>query len=336
MSTGLPLGLAVLTSACTQVNPAFGQDTDAVSGTGDTADTADTADTQDDDSVSASTTMTTSASTTVDPSDSSASDTGVETMDCGNGMREGEEQCDDGNEVDDDECSNACVPETCGNQMHDEGEDCDSTAANSDVLCTPECQINICHDGYQLGEEKCDDGNTDDDDDCVDACQFAACGDFHVHADVEECDDGNAENDDECVACVPAQCGDGFVHADMEGCDPEMDASFACAANGFFDGEGLCTKACEVDLSSCTNCGDGILDVGDGEECDFGAEEVQTCAEAGWQGIGNVSCADCQATPMGECCLPDESPCIPYGEGQDSLCCGQCNQDTEECEGADG
>src|SRR5262245_2869225 len=32
---------------------------------------------------------------------------------CGNGIREGAEQCDDGNDVDTDDCSNACVPRCC-------------------------------------------------------------------------------------------------------------------------------------------------------------------------------------------------------------------------------
>lgn len=363
MSTGLPLALAVLGPACTRVNPGFGDGTDAASGTGESGDT------QDDESVSASTTMTTSAttsaSTTDDPSDGS-SDSGGETMECGNGTREGEEQCDDGedngdtrnctsmcrhnkcgdglpgpgqpcddgNDVDDDACSNACVPETCGNMMHDEGEECDPTAPSGDVLCTPVCQINTCHDGHHLGDEKCDDGNTDDDDACVDECEVATCGDSHIQAVVEECDDGNTANDDECVACVPAQCNDGFVHVGMEGCDPAADSSFACASNGFFGGEGVCTDDCEIDLSSCTNCGNGLLDPDDGEECDFGGEEVLACGEAGWQGDGNVFCADdCQATPMGECCLPDDAPCIP---APNSLCCGQCNQETALCEGDDG
>ncbi len=32
---------------------------------------------------------------------------------CGNGVREGAEQCDDGNDIDTDDCSNACVPRCC-------------------------------------------------------------------------------------------------------------------------------------------------------------------------------------------------------------------------------
>jgi cysteine-rich repeat protein len=49
---------------------------------------------------------------------------------CGNGVKEGTEGCDDGNNAPCDGCSPACQPEVCGNGTIDCGEDCDDGAAN--------------------------------------------------------------------------------------------------------------------------------------------------------------------------------------------------------------
>lgn len=348
------LGLLVL-AACTRANPGFGDDTGSGSG--------DSSDTNDDDSVSASTTMTTSASTTADPTDTDSEtgedaycgdahvdegeecDKGEDENDdmractsqcrqnvCGDGLRGPGQPCDDGNDIDDDACSNDCIPDTCGNGKVDEGvEECDQTAPSADLLCTPACQINVCHDGFQLGEEKCDDGNLDNDDACVDECAEATCNDGHVHNGVEACDDGNTDENDACIACAIATCGDGFVQIDVETCDIEAEESFGCQPNGFFAGEGSCTKSCDIDLSNCTNCGDGIVQ--EGEECDFGGEGPIACGDDGdpWQGEGSVECTDqCQFIVMGDCCAGLGQPCDPLASND--LCCGQCNENTSLCE----
>ncbi len=87
---------------------------------------------------------------------------------CHVGPREG---CDDGNEIDDDECTNACALPTCG-------------------------------DGIVNGDETCDDANDDDTDDCPMTCQSAMCGDGFVHAGFEDCDDGHDEAGDFCTTAV--------------------------------------------------------------------------------------------------------------------------------------
>ena len=80
---------------------------------------------------------------------------------CGDGViHVGQEACDDGNDVQDDGCDNACQVGFCGNGRLEDGE-------------------------------ACDDGNDDNEDDCVADCVDAFCGDGHVHVGVEECDDGN-------------------------------------------------------------------------------------------------------------------------------------------------
>ncbi|MCA9714936.1 MAG: DUF4215 domain-containing protein, partial [Myxococcales bacterium] len=45
---------------------------------------------------------------------------------CGDGVVEGDEQCDDGNDVDEDDCTTACAPATCGDGFVWDGvEACD-------------------------------------------------------------------------------------------------------------------------------------------------------------------------------------------------------------------
>ena len=67
------------------------------------------------------------------------------------------EECDDGNEVNDDACSNNCTVPVCGNGVIEFGE-------------------------------QCDDGNTIATDSCTDTCQDAICGDRITRTDLAEGD----------------------------------------------------------------------------------------------------------------------------------------------------
>ncbi|MCP5467892.1 MAG: DUF4215 domain-containing protein [Deltaproteobacteria bacterium] len=61
--------------------------------------------------------------------------------DCGNGIVDAGEQCDDGNDINDDACSNTC-----------------------------ELPADVCGDGILSGDEACDDGNNIDGDGCENDC----------------------------------------------------------------------------------------------------------------------------------------------------------------------
>ena len=65
---------------------------------------------------------------------------------CGNGLVEGTEVCDDGNRSEFDACSNLCRATYCG-------------------------------DGVVQDTESCDDGNTANGDNCPASCRFPGCGD---------------------------------------------------------------------------------------------------------------------------------------------------------------
>ncbi|MEO5729012.1 MAG: DVUA0089 family protein, partial [Byssovorax sp.] len=143
---------------------------------------------------------------------------------CGNGVKEGSEQCDGGAA-----CQADCmlIP-VCGDGVKSAGEACeDGNTADGDG-CTSTCQVQtgytcnaatpsvctaICGDGLKLGAETCDDGNVINTDGCSSTCQVqpgytcagapsactTSCGDG-TRAGVEQCDDSNTASNDGCSA----------------------------------------------------------------------------------------------------------------------------------------
>ncbi|MEZ4382178.1 MAG: DUF4215 domain-containing protein [Nannocystaceae bacterium] len=145
---------------------------------------------------------------------------------CGNGEIEGGEECDDGNDVDTDDCKSDCTANVCGDGAVYEGvEECDDGNDVDTDDCTATCTKAICGDGVtQEGVEECDDGNDLDTDDCKVDCTAAACGDGILWEGIEECDDGNDIDTDECTqACAAAVCGDAVVWEGVEECDDGND-----------------------------------------------------------------------------------------------------------------
>jgi hypothetical protein len=72
---------------------------------------------------------------------------------CGDGITGAGEDCDDGNSVDDDCCTNSCASNTtsvncdsCGNGMEDDGEECDE--GGDTATCDGDCTLPSCGDGY--------------------------------------------------------------------------------------------------------------------------------------------------------------------------------------------
>ncbi len=182
---------------------------------------------------------------------------------CGNGQTDPGEECDDGNDVDEDSCSNACLLPVCGDGVIAGAEACDDGNMVDDDECTNSCALPGCGDAIvQMGEE-CDDGNMVDDDDCANTCTLPVCGDG-LTAGSEECDDGNMTNTDECTtACLLPVCGDSYVQADEE-CD---------------DGNMVDNDACGNDCVSNSSCGGMQLNPGNGIlGCWYTAPAVgQTC-----------------------------------------------------------
>jgi cysteine-rich repeat protein/parallel beta-helix repeat protein len=238
---------------------------------------------------------------------------------CGDNVKNGPEQCDDGNVANTDECLNTCMNPTCGDgfvRMNVEACD-DGNPSNTDA-CLTTCAAASCGDGHvRAGVEPCDDGNQSNTDACLSTCAVATCGDGFAQAGVEDCDDGNMSNVDACLnVCVSASCGDSFVQTGVEGCD-----------DGNMIETDMCTSTCVS-----TTCGNGIVE-GTVEQCDDGnAIESDacrsTCVEArcgdGAIHFGVEECDDGNSTAGDGCdevCIVEGN--MPPGEmpGGNAGCC---------------
>ncbi len=150
------------TEATTGVIDVTSDSSDATSAS-DTSDSADTTDTADD--------------TTGGVSDT------LPMAECGDGVVEGSEVCDDGNTVDDDTCSADCLmiptPESCGNGVVEAPEACDDGNQNAGDGCELNCTLTpVCGNGIVEMGEACDDGNQNNGgggDTCTNACVIYSC-----------------------------------------------------------------------------------------------------------------------------------------------------------------
>jgi cysteine-rich repeat protein len=196
---------------------------------------------------------------------------------CGDGIVNGEEQCDDGNGIDTDGCRNNCLLPVCGDSIvgNTPGETCDPpgstppTPPGNTNLCRPlgPDQCTYCGDGIVNDGETCDDGNHTNGDGCENDCTLSPiCGDGIVgNTPGETCDPPGSTpptppgNTNLCRPLGPDQCtycGDGIVN-DGETCD---------------DGNHTNGDGCENDCTPSPICGDGIINQsGCGETCDTNA-----------------------------------------------------------------
>lgn len=233
----------------------------------------------------------------------------VDPTNCGNGILDPGEQCDDGVTADkktgpnaiDDGCSTLCQTEA--------GWDCSTTDAGKPCIF-----LGVCGNGILTPNKTCDDGNTESGDGCAGDCKsiesgwicpvpgkkcIPECGNGKVELG-KGCDDGNQNNDDGCSAtcqsepgwtctgapskCTEAQCGNGIVETG-ESCDCGTGTTNLPAnctgPNGLFNGDGSgCSKTCTKEPICRGTNGTGKTHACDiscgngnmepGEECDDG------------------------------------------------------------------
>ena len=126
---------------------------------------------------------------------------------CGDGVTEGGEACDDGNDDPHDACTNSCQTAACGDTVVQVGvEQCDP-GLSPNAGCDANCTIAYCGDGQENSArgEACDTGMEGRSTAACDAdCSNSMCGDGFVNpAFGEQCDDGNVANGDGCsAACL--------------------------------------------------------------------------------------------------------------------------------------
>ena len=172
---------------------------------------------------------------------------------CGDGIVQGDEECDDGNSNNNDACKSDCTFNVCADGVVRHGvEQCDDGNGNDGDPCKSDCTLNVCGDGVvRTGIEQCDDGDRVNGDGCDSNCKPTGCGNGIATAG-EECDDGNGFEGDGCDSnCRLSACGNG-VRAPNEQCDD----------GALDDGDG-CDSNCTP-----TGCGNGIVNAG--EACDDG------------------------------------------------------------------
>lgn len=150
------------------------------------------------------------------------------------------------------DCPDHPLDSECGDGVVDDGEACDDGNDVDTDACTNSCNVAVCGDGIvHVGVEQCEDGNDIDGDGCTNACTVAACGDGIVYVGAEECDDGNLEDGDACVECMNAVCGDGVVQAGLEECDGGSDCLPTCRTCADSDIKAIATGGHTCALLGC-------------------------------------------------------------------------------------
>jgi cysteine-rich repeat protein len=170
---------------------------------------------------------------------------------CGNGVVEGAEQCDDGNNDPCDGCEADCRLSACGDGVAcpSRGEECDDGNAVTGDGCDGNCTTTRCGNlqvtppGKSFPAEECDDANANPCDGCNN-CKFSKCGDGALCSNFgEQCDDGNRNDNDGCDSnCYPEWCGDGRTQPPREQCEPPGQAQICYWGNNC----DLCTWGCQL------------------------------------------------------------------------------------------
>ena len=234
----------------------------------------------------------------------------------------------------------------CGNGDMDVGETCDDGNQIDEDDCRADCQINVCGDGKRdmQGDvqEECDELGGADSATCDNDCTLPRCGDNHTNAMFtpvgaprgEQCDDGNVNSGDGCSAdCASDEsCGDNYVNDDL----PTTGAACLTATGAGTncpevcdDGNQIAGDGCSPNCLSEESCRNGILDASGGpanppERCDDGnVDDTDTCrnnCQAGF-GCGNGTVDNDGAGPgLDEEC-DNGLGGISAGPAGDSLAC---------------
>ncbi len=126
---------------------------------------------------------------------------------CGDGVREGPEQCDDGNNLNGDCCSATCLFETPGSSCGDDGNQCTLDVCNSTGTCT--------HPNAP-GGTSCDDGSHCTE---MDQCVSGTC----VGGPPPNCDDNNHCTTDSCTPSIGCLHEVGVESPECGSCDDGID-----------------------------------------------------------------------------------------------------------------
>ncbi|WP_164018788.1 DUF4215 domain-containing protein [Pyxidicoccus trucidator] len=254
--------------------------------------------------------------------------------DCGDGVIQPGEACDDGNITGADGCSPDCKSlELCGNDIVDTAvhENCDDGNAIGSDGCSADCKSNEeCGNDFVDADETCDDGNHDDGDGCSADCQSdETCGNDLIDID-ESCDDGNQVNGDGCSADCQSDesCGNGILDPGEVCDDGNEESGDGCSAtcaseecgNQVVDANETCDDGNKVGGDGCSavcraeeGCGNGIKNAN--EECDDGNY------------FNDDDClSSCVLARCGDGFMDQTPPVIEECDDGNALACGTCGQ----------
>ncbi len=234
-------------------------------------------------------------------------------LDCGDGVVQPPELCDDGNTKSGDGCDDRCSVEP--------GFSCQGAMS----ACAP-----VCGDGTVVAPEECDGADV-----AGATCESAGFDKGTIACDATTCVLDTS-------ACY--SCGDSIAQGD-EVCDGSDVGGASCTGEGFDGGALACTSGCALDTSGCTriSCGNGIVE--GTEECDDdGLLALDGCSsncsiESGWTCSGQPStctelCGNNQLD-AGEQCDSAQlggQDCVGLGfDGGTLGCTSGCTHDTTGC-----
>jgi len=226
---------------------------------------------------------------------------------CGNGIKDGAEPCDDGNNTNGDGCTEACVVETgwtcggwpsvcqkCGNGVIEGTEMCDDgNTVNSDgcshvcsgVGCSGNCKIEfgydcigapsscrtVCGNGARTSDEQCDDGNIVDEDGCSSSC-ITESGYTCSHGQpniCQKCGNGKVEGSE-----ADSGCDDGNA-INGDGCSAVCgrEAGYTCTGTQ----PSVCHKCGNGVMTGTEACDDNNVTAGDGCSATCTVETLYIC-----------------------------------------------------------
>jgi len=197
-------------------------------------------------------------------------------------------------------CPSDCCPD-CGNGVLDPGEECDdgnnTNGDGCDKGCGDEDGVAVCGNGIWEAGEECEDGNTTIHDGCSDTCEVEfVCGD-------QQCDSHMGENCQRCQQDCCPNCGNGVRElAHGEECDGQELGGSTCDDHCYEGGTLGCTAWCTLDFTTCGGtgpaCGDGLAECS--EQCDAADLKGKTCQSVGYTS-GTLGCTGSCALDVSGC-----------------------------------
>jgi cysteine-rich repeat protein len=242
--------------------------------------------------------------------------------DCGDGVIQDNETCDDSNSASGDGCGASCQVEdgwtcagepsfcetTCGDGVARGTEACDrvdlrsltcdqlglgdgALACDADTCAfdTTGCDLqSVCGNGAVESSEECDGDNL----------VGETCQGLGLASGALACSETCEYNVDDCTGA--ATCGNTTIEY-PEVCDGASMGGQDCTDYGYYSGFLVCDADCEdFDPSGCTGtCGDGVIN--GPEVCDTGELGGQDCTDHGFYGGSLVCDADCAGFDSSGC-----------------------------------